>query len=113
MISLLETLQEVIFFVFFPEIFINQEIAVHKYDILINRPSIKEDAEGHHRKGSSFIEMMPDFEGNILKCQGYLIKLKTNNGKIQDLKEKHNKTVAPNKEKGNFLSFIIKFLIFP
>ena len=76
---------------------------MNKYDIVVNRSPIHEE---HHRKTSSFIEMMPDFEGNILNCQGYLTKLKTNNDKIQDLKEKHNKTVAPNKEKGTFTAFL-------
>ena len=55
---------------------------------------------GHHRKASSIIDMMPDFEGQILQCQTYLTKLKSNNEKILALKEKHNKTVATNKEKG-------------
>ena len=39
-------------------------------------------------------------EGQILQCQTYLTKLKSNNEKILALKEKHNKTVATNKEKG-------------
>ena len=60
-----------------------------------------EDGEGHHRKNSSIIDIMPNFEAEILFCQSNLSKIKNNNEKIHTLKEKHNKTVAPNKEKGN------------
>jgi len=56
---------------------------------------------GHHRKKSSVIDIMADFESQILQCQSHLTKLKSNNEKIVALKEKHNKTVAPNKEKGD------------
>lgn len=76
-----------------------KKLAITNYNIKIsNYDNEEEDLE--NQKKNSIIEITPDFEGQILTCQSYLVKLKRNIEKIQALKEKHNKTVAPNKEKG-------------
>lgn len=94
MISLLERLQEVFSFNIFSY---TKQLAVNKFNIPIPQ---RDEEEGHHSRNSSIVNMMPDFENQILSCQTYLSKLKANVEKIHNLKEKHNKTVAPNKEKG-------------